>query len=612
MSDPRPEHRAMWETLVRIRELLRSTSKLKRIERAGRLDALRAEVKRITDAYDASMPDDEVRALRVGIAGRLRAVHHTIELPELPHGAVEQILVRSSERGVDGLSRPTITGIIRDIYTLLMPTRRPTIDPNSNLSSDAPPKTEVIYPCVGGPQRAEIGGEVSVEAWYALHPDDADSKSLTVTARGDRVLVEVFAEATGALSLTSPPKCTLESVPGKAPGGVTFRCHAIRNGTGRVHVTFRAGGDTFTMTHSVMVFEVGSLTERRRSAQAVESGALYATLPPPELELTARVVDRGVDVELTSAIGVLYVSGIATLGDTTAETLLRAIYDGWYLGTQRSSRARERQLGVIGANLARQMLTPELTDALASQPAGHLRLRCTDPSLPWEMLRLGGPDGIPLAQAVALVRAPIRGRWGRPHRPGEVVLVSDAGRDDSNEHEALTALGFGEVSVVHSVEAFTDRQLERTPIGVLHFACDSDVKGDGSGAHALMLDDGYLSPAAIWGYPDESPLAGALVFVNACRGGHADELTPWLIGHHAWAEAFLAAGAAAVIAPVCAVDDAEASAFAVAVYRALRAGHPVAEAVRQARCARAAAAPGRFERLAYVVYAPPGVRVSSG
>lgn len=611
MPDPRPEHRLMLQTLARIRALLASRAKMRPIEAAGKGDALRAAVADILETYNAAMSEAEVHTLRTDVIKRLRRVYPRVELPPLPRDFTEQVVFRSVDHSVDGRPGPTITGVLRDLYALILPAR-PAIDPDATLSSGRPAETEVVYPRVAGPQRVEIGDELSVEATYTLHADDAATRPLTAPVGDGRVRVEVVAEATGALALTSPAKRAIEGVAGKAPGGVTFHCRATRGGTGQVHVTFRAGGDTSTVTHSVMVFEAGALTARRREAQSVGRGALYPTLPPAELELTARVLDGAVDIELSGADGILHVDGVATPDDDIAEILRRAIDDGWQHGTRLSSSARERQLGIIGANLAGQLLTRPLIDALQSQPAGHLRLRCTDPSLPWEMLRLGGPDGRPLGEATAVARAPMRGRGGRPHRPGEVVLVSDAGRDVSGEHAALTALGFGEVSVMHGVDAFTARQLDRAPIGVLHFAGRGDAAVDGRGSRALAFDDGRLSPRVIARDPAQSPLAGALVFVDAGRGADADEGAPGLLGHDAWASALLAAGAAAVIAPVCAVDDAEASAFAVAVYGALRDGHPVAEAVRRARCARAEAAPGRFERLAYVVHAPPGVRVSPG
>ena len=95
------------------------------------------------------------------------------------------------------------------------------------------------------------------------------------------------------------------------------------------------------------------------------------------------------------------------------------------------------------------------------------------------------------------------------------------------------------------------------------------------------------------------PLAGAFVFLNACAAGRAAE---GLIGHGPWAETFLKAGAAAVLAPVSPVEDEAARHFAEEVYAALAEGTPIADAVQAGRRALGDAP----SRLVWLLYAAHG------
>lgn len=611
----RPEHRLLLETLARLRSLLAKKAVVRRVKKAGQIEALRALVAQFTQEYNPTLDEEQSRALRLGIPTRLRAVHVSLELPELSAAEVKALHFRSTNKATvdSGLARQAFR-LLDSLRDLIAPPPAPGDDPSATLTMapshpERPAEpTEVLWPRISGPRRAEVDEEVSIEAWYALQPGEDADRSLTAAVIAGQVAVDVSAEVTGALVLESPAHRTLTGAAGKRPGGVTFRCRAVREGAGQVHVTFRVKGDECTLTHTLAVHAIGQLTDRLRASDE-HRGQLTRGLPSPDLTLTARALDHGLDVQLCDPTGELFVDGITPLDRTTAAILRQWVDEGWRLSQQQPSQARERQLGTIGANLARKMLAPSFIDALRSHPAGHLRICCDDPSLPWEMLRLGGPDDRPLAEAAAVARYPLRGRWGRRHRPGEAVLVVAKDAGAAAEQAAIAALGMGSVTALDTAAALVDRLASAAPIGVLHFACHGDARLERSGSQRLILRDGDLIPAVVLADPDASPLAGALVFINACRAAAGDRVEPGLVGHHAWAEAFLAAGAAAVIAPVCAVSDAEASAFAVAVYAGLCDGHPVDEAVRRARVGRAAAEPGRFERLAYVLYAPPGVRV---
>ena len=140
---------------------------------------------------------------------------------------------------------------------------------------------------------------------------------------------------------------------------------------------------------------------------------------------------------------------------------------------------------------------------------------------------------------------------------------------------------------------------------MLHFAVHGTYAPEGVLEGLILVDGERLDPMVVKG----CALARApFVFLNACQVGSSNEV---LGDYSGMAEAFLHAGAAAVVAPLWSIDDVAAKELALRFY---------ARVVRRRRrprrpcCAtnaRAFAGPGgdgAATRLAYQYFGHPGAR----
>jgi len=94
-------------------------------------------------------------------------------------------------------------------------------------------------------------------------------------------------------------------------------------------------------------------------------------------------------------------------------------------------------------------------------------------------------------------------------------------------------------------------------------------------------------------------------FLNACEAG-----TPGrgLTGHGGWAEVFLEAGAAVVVAPSWSIETGFAARFAAHFYKVLGEGRTAGAAARDTRLTMRGE--GDPDRLAYAVYASPWAQLA--
>jgi hypothetical protein len=159
------------------------------------------------------------------------------------------------------------------------------------------------------------------------------------------------------------------------------------------------------------------------------------------------------------------------------------------------------------------------------------------------------------------------------------------------------------------VRARLDRLLAcfegRPPARILHFALHG-VWAPGSGEDGLYLEDGqYLEPFVIRG----ASLSGVpLVFLNACEVGTGAQV---LGSYGGTAEAFIAAGASGVIAPLWTVDDDEAREIALGFYSETFGGTPAGEAMAELR-SRFDEASTVATAIAYQYFGHPLLRLPVG
>jgi hypothetical protein len=209
-----------------------------------------------------------------------------------------------------------------------------------------------------------------------------------------------------------------------------------------------------------------------------------------------------------------------------------------------------------------------------------------DPFIPWELAVLEKPLFDPQAAPFLGAQAVV-GRWvqpgdrqTRPRLPppaelevGRMSLVSGIYTDPSvqrlKEAEAEVAdlqTEFGQGDRVTQVDATLDKILaclgEDPGADLLHFSLHGHFDRSGLEDGLLLTDNQWLMPAQVKG----SDLgAGPFVFLNACQVGQGDEVLGVYAG---MAEAFLFAGASAVVAPLWSVDDKVARQIATSFYLA--------------------------------------------
>ncbi len=207
-------------------------------------------------------------------------------------------------------------------------------------------------------------------------------------------------------------------------------------------------------------------------------------------------------------------------------------------------------------------------------------------SLPFAALPIASRSGQPrvLAERFALAVVPsARLAWHGLRRvpcdPRHVVALGESSR---LAHAAVEA---GEVSALF--ESCTTLVGDRATVqafgthapsaDVLHLACHAQFRGDNPRFSALHLHDAALSVEAV----ERMTLRPCTVVLSACDTG-LDEGDPGE-EHVGLVRAFLAAGAARVLASLWTVDDATTAVFMRNFYDALHSGRSAADALRQAQ-----------------------------
>jgi hypothetical protein len=156
--------------------------------------------------------------------------------------------------------------------------------------------------------------------------------------------------------------------------------------------------------------------------------------------------------------------------------------------------------------------------------------------------------------------------------------------EDLEEAKAETAAladAYGAVSVAADLPSVLRLCQEGDPhVDVMHFAVHGRYAPGQKGRGLVLVDDDdvfYLSDRMIRGFQLRTR---PVVFLNACQvGSGAEELGTYA----GMAAAFLRAGAAAVIAPLWAVNDRVARELALTFYDEIAGGTPASDALRDAR-----------------------------
>ncbi|HVF06665.1 MAG TPA: CHAT domain-containing protein [Frankiaceae bacterium] len=405
-----------------------------------------------------------------------------------------------------------------------------------------------------------------------------------------------------------------------------------------LHVTAPTGEHSLVAMYAVGGVTVG-MTQRSVRATATPAAAtdsatpvaasVAVTAPPPgypvaDLEIVVLDDPDGPAGGLvwhasSPHASVTPVDGLrSSVGSTPREfaTKLVRLVDG------ASAAVVEQRLKGIGREVAREIPEP-VRDAVrqAAAAAGGpptVLLLTAEEYVPWELAVLEPPIDPALPPYLG-VQAAV-GRWvPKPNAPrpalpppAHVLVRSVTVVTADYDHPSWTplpgALAEGEALArrfsATSVQAASPAvwtELKRSPgADVLHFALHGKYDPTADEFGIVLADATFLTPYDVRGC--DLP-AAPFVFLNACQvGSGAEEL-----GDSAGIpDAFLTAGAAAVIAPLWSVDDTIAGGIAERLYDEALGGETVGEVVRRTRATFLAdpATPNRTA-LAYQLFGHP-------
>src|SRR6266487_3944860 len=298
------------------------------------------------------------------------------------------------------------------------------------------------------------------------------------------------------------------------------------------------------------------------------------------------------------------------------------------LGMQRTLDPQEAddRLQEVGKSLWADLVPLEMQQLYASEREKwydrSLLIVSDEPHIPWELLwpyGSWGQDG-PLCLSMRLSRWLRRGPQGRANYEPEpavslhhfaLVVPPDSGLSGAQKEKAFLArliqqYGLMDTSPAEPTRALVKKLLQHGDYSWFHVA-----------SHGNFYSDNPNNEAALWLQNQQPLTANALLgeaekylcehrsgFVfNACEVGRQS----WSItGIGGWANRLLSAGAGVFLAPQWIVNDSAALRFTRALYQALFAREPIAEAVRQGRLA--ARREGDPSWLAYSLYAHPNAR----
>jgi hypothetical protein len=267
-----------------------------------------------------------------------------------------------------------------------------------------------------------------------------------------------------------------------------------------------------------------------------------------------------------------------------------------------------------GARLWQQLVPGQLREQFWDRQhrIRQLTILADKDAVPWELLYPMDPghDAGFLVEQFPVTRAIFGWRPGRTLRlqPARFVLPEGSLHEAAAEVEAMRQLldpGQAPDAVISELTPLTDLIGSGT-FGLLHFACHNTyepVSGSCIRLGGVRFTPTLLEVAAI----QKALRASApTVFINACRSGGLAATYNRLDG---WASKFLEAGAAAFIGSLWAVSDDASREFAGELYRRLKRGSTLGDAVMAARQA-AASTPDDPTWLAYTVYGDPRATIS--
>jgi DNA-binding NarL/FixJ family response regulator len=494
--------------------------------------------------------------------------------------------------------------------------------------------------------RAQIEPEVAVQAVstvsvmvarerirHASRPTDAGGQAKVVSTQ--RLLLEVVARANVEVVGTSRVEITIPAE--GEPKLVLFDVRATNLGVGEVWVVARQ--QQVPLATLVVKPRIVSQALMNTLSPVIDSREVVpAATEPRPLNLLRIIEQRHGDAVVyrydleASNLDLLHAFAsrpIQQPRDQYVRSLFRRIEEYWISSAQ-DVEAFHEQLRAFGGELLDELVPVELQRILwrHRDELTHILVLSTEPFIPWELVHLKDPDsrGLPDETRFLAQMGLVRWQWGSwppeslPLRPGRTRYIIPEYPDPRyqllatrNERRFLEEQ-FGAVAVPPHHREVLDILRASDTFDLLHFAGHGVATGDDIADAQLLLEgrrenSQYLIEplrASIVaqnfrGAQDNRPI----VILNACQVGR---LGYQLTSIGGFATAFVEGGAGAFVGSLWSVGDTPAHIFVQALYRALKAGWPMAPAAVKAR--KAARRSGDASWLAYTVYAHPHARLS--
>ncbi len=450
-----------------------------------------------------------------------------------------------------------------------------------------------------------------------------------------RVRLHLYA-VRGDIAVTGEPVQAVDVPPDADSPMRVFQITAATPGPHRLRLDVRqAGLVTATVDIAVQVDAAGPTGLDHLPPTVVTLGGRY--VPPPDLDLRVTVHERDghtvLGYVLHSPNGAAnhhyQPAGEVVLAEPPERYRRRLIARIERLAPL---EAQER-LRVFGERLYREVLPPAVRQAYRSfrHTVRTLQVTSDEPWIPWELVRPYDdehPDDIVDDDHWAARFDLSRWLAGTAHPAGRITVTRLACLvapeppglpklpSVTAEHDYLTKLatdcGVEDASPASAGSAAVRALIADPSVRLWHFAGHGNADPEHPDEAVLHLADGSSLRAEDLSGPRQTAVARArpMVFLNACRVATQG----WsLSGLGGWVEAWLGRGrAGAFVGPLWSVGDAAAAHFARVLYDRLRAGEPLARAVRAARADIRTRYPTDPTWLAYSLYGNPNGHVVFG
>lgn len=481
------------------------------------------------------------------------------------------------------------------------------------------------------PREVTVGSVNSLVVELTREATEGEETSILPVDLEEGTEVGVVVQPKRGFRIEGPAEGRLQATDGSLP--LRFQLRATAEGTGRVRVLFFAEATALgAITLEPVIGGPDARSDRSLVASSHVISALSVGSNRPDLELLVLEDGSGgkgrYSIRVTAADETLGIH-LREFGPIELQTDARAFFAEMFTDIEAldlstgDDRARaQRMLETKGTYLFSTLL-PEPLQSLLWQirhRITRIRIDSEEPYIPWELIRLSGPDEEGNVTEDRFLCEYEFTRWipgyGLRSRLGladfGVVIPDDSGLASAQEEKTyLSGLASPGRKVTAVAPAF-DELMDALAAGVhdvWHFSGHGSVQDDQDPNRAVIqLADGQrFTPEQISGRQVNVGRPGPLVFFNACQIGRAGMS---LTGLGGWARQFLHTGAAGFVGPMWNVHDNPARDFARAFYDRLLAGQPIGAATLAARNDIRRYQDATW--LAYTVYGHPSAGISTG